>query len=306
MRKLLLIACMTVACTLCFGCSKEEEKATPTGPLRDNTAVVLEPSADQEVLYETDLITFDASHTSDGYIMVQYHGTNEKTKLQVLAPNDVDYTYLITNTDTYHVYPLPGGDGTYRLRLLESVSIEENKYAIVFNQEFDVTISDEFAPFLRTNHYVNYSSDSKSVSKAESLAEDCYSDLDVINNVYHFVTGTISYDTAKAENLQYGYTPNPDETLESETGICFDYASLMSAMLRSQRIPTRLEVGYAGEIYHAWISCYVDEIGWVDNIISFDGESWSLLDPTLAANNDSSDVQEYIGDGSNYLIKYTY
>jgi hypothetical protein len=80
----------------------------------------------------------------------------------------------------------------------------------------------------------------------------------------------------------------------------------MSAMLRSQQIPTRLEVGYAGEVYHAWISCYVDEIGWVDNIISFDGENWSLMDPTLAANNSSSAVEEYIGDGSNYLIKYTY
>ena len=80
----------------------------------------------------------------------------------------------------------------------------------------------------------------------------------------------------------------------------------MTAMLRSQQIPTKLEVGYAGEVYHAWISCYVDEIGWVDNIIEFNGETWSLMDPTLAANNNSSAVQEYIGDGSKYVVKYTY
>ena len=80
----------------------------------------------------------------------------------------------------------------------------------------------------------------------------------------------------------------------------------MSAMLRSQRIPTKLEVGYSGDVYHAWISCYVDEIGWVDNIIEFDGKNWSIMDPTLAANNSASDVKKYAGNGKNYVTKYTY
>jgi len=44
----------------------------------------------------------------------------------------------------------------------------------------------------------------------------------------------------------------------------------MSAMLRSQGIPTKLEVGYSGEAYHAWISTYIKESGWVDNIIKFE------------------------------------
>ncbi len=88
---------------------------------------------------------------------------------------------------------------------------------------------------------------------------------------------------------------DPDETLDTGKGICFDYAALMSAMLRSQRIPTKLEVGYSGDVYHAWISCYVDEIGWVDNIIEFDGKNWSMTYPTLAANNSASDVKKRCG-----------
>ncbi len=80
----------------------------------------------------------------------------------------------------------------------------------------------------------------------------------------------------------------------------------MSAMLRSQRIPTKLDVGYSGEVYHAWISCYVDEVGWVDGIIKFDGRHWSLMDPTLAASNSAANVKKYVGDGSNYTTKYTY
>ena len=102
------------------------------------------------------------------------------------------------------------------------------------------------------------------------------------------------------------YLPDIDETLSTKKGICFDYASLMSAMLRSQRIPTKLDVGYSGEVYHAWISCYVDEVGWVDGISKFDGRHWSLMDPTLAASNSATNVKKYVGDGSNYTTKYTY
>ena len=80
----------------------------------------------------------------------------------------------------------------------------------------------------------------------------------------------------------------------------------MSALLRLQKIPTKLQVGYSGDAYHAWISTYVDDAGWVDNIIEFDGKSWQLMDPTLAANNDEASVKEYVGDGSNYVVKYSY
>lgn len=140
----------------------------------------------------------------------------------------------------------------------------------------------------------------------ELAGKECYSDLDVVTQIYNFVIKNISYDKKKAENVPYGYTPDPDETLDTGKGICFDYAALMSAMLRSQRIPTKLEVGYSGDVYHAWISCYVDEIGWVDNIIEFDGKNWSIMDPTLAANNSASDVKKYVGNGKNYVTKYTY
>lgn len=306
MKKHVLRTILILMTSLCTGCAGNSESEKPQGDPRDNTPLVLETNASEEIVYENELASLDASNTNDGYVMVKYSGSNEKVKLQIIAPDETAYTYLLSDRDTYHAYPLPGGNGSYHVRVLESISIEDSKYAIVFKQDLDVTISDEFSPFLRPNYYVNFESDSKTVAKAKELSEDCYSDLDVVNNVYHHVIKNISYDTDKAQNVAYGYTPDPDQTLASGTGICFDYASLMSAMLRSQQIPTRLEVGYAGEVYHAWISCYVDEIGWVDNIISFDGENWSLMDPTLAANNSSSAVEQYIGDGSNYLIKYTY
>lgn len=268
--------------------------------------MVLMPETSGKVIYQEGYVSIDASHTSEGYVMMNYTGTNEKVKFQVRTPDETEYTYLVTKAGEYSAYPLSGGNGMYQLTLLESVSVEENLYAVAFTRSIKVAITDEFSPFLYSNHYVDFSEDSAAVAKGEELAKNCTCDLEVVSNIYNYVIHNISYDTKKAAKVVYGYTPAVDETLASGKGICFDYAALMSAMLRSQRIPTKLEVGYVGEVYHAWISCYVDEIGWVDNIIEFDGENWSLMDPTLAADNDRDEVKKYIGDGSRYVVKYTY
>lgn len=306
----IFVCCLLFLCIMGSGCSKSAASGSNArdkdAPLRDPTPVVMIPEASGAVVYNEDNIIIDASNTANGYVMMNYSGENEKVKFQIKAPDGTEYTYLVSAYGEYAVYPLPGGNGTYNVTVFESVSIEDNLYAIAFTQELDVTIENEFAPFLHPNYYVNFAPDSDSVAKGSELAGDCYSDLDVVSNIYDYVISNVSYDVEKAETVPYGYTPDPDETLATGEGICFDYASLMSAMLRSQNIPTRLEVGYAGDVYHAWISCYVDEIGWVADIIEFDGKNWSLMDPTLAANNDSSAVKKYIGDGSKYMIKYTY
>ncbi len=310
-----MIVCCMLFSFLLSGCSSESPGQTDNsssgasekkGAPRDNTPDVLIPEASGKTVYSSDIVSIDVSNTSEGYVMVQYTGNNEKVKFQMKTPDGTEYTYLVTDYGEYEAYPLPGENGSYTLILYESVSVEDNLYAVSFTQDIDVTINNEFSPFLYPNHYVNFNSDSEAVKRGEALAKDCYSDLDVITNIYNYVIKNVSYDEEKAKNVDYGYSPNVDETLSTKKGICFDYAALMTAMLRTQRIPTKLEVGYAGEVYHAWISCYVDERGWVDNIIEFDGKNWSLMDPTFAANNDSSSVKEYIGDGSKYIVKYTY
>ena len=80
----------------------------------------------------------------------------------------------------------------------------------------------------------------------------------------------------------------------------------MAAMLRSQRIPTKLEFGYAGDAYHAWVTAYIEDEGWINGIIEFDGVDWTLMDPTFAANAGTKKIKSFIGDGSNYTTKYTY
>lgn len=292
------------------GCRKTDKPAAqppdPNQPLRNSKAEVLTPAADGTVIYENENLLLDASHISEGYLMIKYTGTADKVKLQLTSPDQIVYTYLVPTNGDFQVYPFSGGDGPYRTDLYECIDPADDMYALAFTQDLAVSLSDPFKPFLYPNAYVNFTTGSEAVSLGESLAEDCYSDFDVISNVYHYITETITYDKDKAKSVTYGYLPDNDETLKSKSGICFDYASLMAAMLRSQKIPTKLEVGYAGEVLHAWISTYITDVGWIDNIIEFDGSDWTLVDPTFGASADTDTLKEYIGDGSIYQLKYSY
>lgn len=273
-----------------------------SGGTRDNTSHVLVPFADGVECYSCDAAIIDASNSSEGYIMVSYEGSNEKVKLQITGPDSVTYTYNLHGG--YEVFPLTSGNGTYTVSIFESVDIAENKYATTMSEMISVDITNEFGPYLYPNQYVNFSADSLPVAEAVSLAASANTDLDVVANVYNYMIENYTYDYEKAATVQSGYLPDVDEIYQAKTGICFDYAAVTATMLRSQSIPTRLEVGYKGEEYHAWISTYIQDIGWINGIIEFDGKTWRLLDPTFAAT--SSSPKKFIAEDDGYITKYIY
>ena len=224
----------------------------------------LVPTASGETCYGDDSVSIDASNISDGYVMIRYTGRSEKAKAQITIPDGTVYTYTIKGSD-YNTFPLTGGNGDYTLKVYEWVV--DNSYALAFSKDLSVSLSDEFKPFLYPNQYVWFTGDSQVVALGRELSDQSADDLDYVQNSYYYVIRNISYDNDKAENTPTDYVPDIDTILEEKKGICFDYASLMAALLRSQSIPTKLEVGYSGEAYHAWISVYLTESGWVDNII---------------------------------------
>lgn len=302
--RLCVFLLISVLASFFAGC--DSPSAAPNasdGQRRETLTSCLVPDASGSVTYGSDAVSIDASHTDEGYVMVCCQDSDRRVKMQITLPNAVIYTYTL-NPGAYESFPLPGGDGSYHLEILENVS--DDRYALLYAQDISVSLSDSFKPFLYPNQYVWYTPDSQTVAFARDLSAESSSDLDYVSRVYYYVIQNITYDTEAAKNITTGYIPDIDATFSTGKGICFDYAALMSAMLRSQGIPTRLEVGYSGPAYHAWISVYLDEIGWVDKIIEFDGHSWSLMDPTLASGNDRKEVQKYIGDSSNYTVKYSY
>ena len=308
-KKYSLIAyILLVASLLLTGCETNPGSNTPGPNLdpnvkgsRDNTSTVLTPEAPGTSVHSCDVAVIDVSNSAEGYICASYTGTNEKVKLQIKGPDGVTYTYNL-HGNGYEVFPLTAGSGSYTVGVFENIS--GTKYSTALSAQFEAGITNTFGPYLYPNQYVNFTATSLPIAKAVELAYPASSDLEVVEQVYNYIISHFSYDYDKAATVVSGYLPVVDDVYRSNTGICFDYAAVMATMLRTQNIPTRLEVGYVGEEYHAWISVYIKDMGWVNGIIEFDGTNWNLMDPTFASTSKSP--KDYITKNSKYLTKYVY
>ena len=268
-------------------------------------AGVLKPEVPGKEVLDHGEAVVDISNVAQGYVALRYKGSAKKISVEVIGKNNKVYKYFIERTKEPTYFPLTSGNGAYQISVYENV--QDDEYSVLMMDSFEVKLKNKFLPFLYPNQYVEFTSKTKAVKEAKKLAKGSKDDLAIVKAVYDYVVKNVKYDDEKAQNVQSGYLPSVDETLKTKKGICFDYAALMTAMLRSQGIPTKLEIGYSGDIYHAWISTWLNEKGWVDNIIQFDGKSWELMDPTLAANSDNKeDVKEYIGNGEHYVLQYSY
>ena len=306
----LFFTCLASFSFILTACSTKDDSVK--NGTRDNTPVILIPTADQTETIGNQKIVFDLSHKTEGYIMVKYNGNNSKVKVQIKNPND-ETLYSYDVLEGFNTYPLTGGSGSYTFTAWENV--KESEYSLLYKKQVEITLKDEYTTFLYPSQFVNFTKDTKAVSLGQEVAKGADTDLDVVSQIYDYVIETISYDDDKAQKVKdgklNGYLPNIDKTLETKKGICFDYASLMATMLRTQNIPTRLLIGYVQtsteSIYHAWIGVYIQDVGWIDDFIQFDGKNWSMMDPTFASeNHNSNTIKDFISNTNNYSVKYIY
>ena len=292
-----------LAAALLIGTAAGANVFAPTGA----EAAVLYPSAPGVAVKKNASVVIDYSNAKDGYVMLKWTGGAGKIAVQVTGPHNAEkYTYYLRTDGDYDVLPLSDGDGTYKFVVCKNVS--GTKYASVLSASVSVKLDDSLAPFLRPNQYVNYSESSEAVKKAQELVKDAKDNLGKVRAVYNWVVANLSYDYDKARTVKSGYLPDVDKVMGEKKGICFDYAALMSSMLRSQGVPVKLVVGYTskGE-YHAWINVWNEESGWMDSVIYFDGKAWKLMDPTFASTGkQSKSIMEYIGNPANYKERFAY
>ncbi len=240
----------------------------------------------------------DYSNTADGYVMVKFlKNETVRLKVQVNGPA-VKYTYNV-NPGEWTVFPLSDGNGSYTVNLFKNVV--DNRYTTVLSCSFTAKMKNEFAPFLRPNQYVNYENEPLTAATASKVVNDGATNLEKVKAVYDYVVKNISYDYEKAATVQSGYLPDLDTIIKTKKGICFDYAALMTGMLRSLNVPCKLVVGYAGVEYHAWISVWSEEKGWIDGAIFFNGTNWQTMDPTYAASGAANKINKV-----QYTSKYVY
>lgn len=248
-----------------------------------------------------DRVKLDVSCLDQGYVAVSAV-SDMRLKFQVVK-DETTYNYDLPSDGTPGIFPLQGGNGSYRFRVMENVV--DKKYSELYSFTCDVRMQDEFQPFLRPSTYINYTRDSACVRKAAELAAGCSDELGLVSAVYNFVCSQVTYDREKAATVKSGYLPVPDETMNSGKGICFDYAALAASMLRSQGIPTKMIFGYVAPqgLYHAWNMFYTPQSGWVTVSFEVRGENWTRMDLTFSANGADA---TFIGDGSNYSDVYYY
>ena len=246
-------------------------------------------------------VKLDVSHVARGYVAVSAY-SDSRLKFQVFKGEEV-YTYDLDNDGDPTVFPLTLGSGSYTFKVMENIT--DNKYTELYSYDCEVDLKSKFEPFLRPSCYVNYSKDSDCVKKANELAKGCASEAEVVEAIYDFVAKNIDYDKEKAANTTTIVPPDPDETMNTGKGICFDYASLTASMLRSQGIPCKVIFGYVSpdDLYHAWNMFYTEETGWVTVEFSAEPNEWNRLDLTFTAGGTN---EEFIGDGTNYNDVYAY
>lgn len=266
-------------------------------------ARVLTPEASGKKTLGSSPLILDISNQDQGYLTAESDSDDSRMNIQLTAPSGVVYSYFL-EPDEQAVLPFSEGSGEYLITCYQQV--DGNQYAALYTETLTVKLQNEFLPFLYPNQYVDFSSKSEACKLAASLVKEDMTDIDILKTFYTYVTSHISYDYDKADSVEAGYLPDVDDTLNTGTGICFDYAALTTAMLRSQDIPCKLQIGYSGDVKHAWIDVYIRGRGWVTKAVSSDGDTWKLMDPTFDANSDGDEaIQEYIGDESNYTVQFT-
>jgi transglutaminase-like putative cysteine protease len=232
---------------------------------------VLEPTAPGIRTTGNDDVLLDYSNANKGYVQVLYTGKSDGN-IRVIIETDgsAPHTYWLDPEKGYNVYPLSQGDGEYRIGV--HIRRDGIVFLSLYTATIDVVLEDEFAPFLHPSMMVNFNQNSMVVRKAQQLTWDSATHYEKIVTLYEWVAENITYDFQLADTVQSGYIPNPDTVFVRGQGICYDYAVLLVAMLRSLHIPAQLVMGYANGAYHAWVNVYRDDM-----------LEWQRLDPTFAS-----------------------
>ena len=236
--------------------------------LAAGAAAALFPQASEDGIYKKSGTTLNAGNASEGYVMVKRESSKEQRVR--IAQGKQTFTYHLRKDGEYEVYPLQLGSGKYEIRVYEQV--KGTQYSQVYSKAINAKMEDENRAFLYPNQYVWYTEDSKVIPLAQEVCDGAETDSEKLTAIYTYVTKHIAYDYIKMATVKTGYMPDIDDTIDTRTGICFDIASLMAAMLRIEGVPAQIAIGSVGTMAHAWNRVYLDG-------------KWSIVDATLVAMN---------------------
>ena len=181
----------------------------------------------------------------------------------------------------------------------------------ILQARFTAKITNPDAVALLSDYMVDFEHAPNTCAKALELTKDCKTDAEKITTIFEYVAKTVTYDYVMYEkNIPMDEQDlNPDHILESKSGVCVHYATLMAAMLRSLDIPCKAVHGYAGtggsREGHAWVVVRPDVEG-LDKVrlgAGTDPSGWIRLDPTWGS---SASGRRNAANDSNYETDFYY
>lgn len=181
------------------------------------------------------------------------------------------------------------GPGEYEvtLNVPTDPGAEQSYFEFAAVAKFKVTSDAEDQRHLMPSRGIQ--ADAPDIGKlAKDLTRGKKNDRDKAKAIYQYVAKTVKYDVEKLQNDAFKLDDSALKTLETERGVCQDYAFLTVALLRSTGIEARYIGGTTRSgpdspaARHAWVETKVDD-------------EWLVMDPTWGAG--------YVQDGT-FVARY--
>jgi len=201
----------------------------------------------------------DVTEINKGYFTVSYNDpTNVKMKVGVVCNGSTTYLDYTPNTEARYSVTT---DGSYTITLYRNIS--GTAYSTVTATTVTVKLEDKLLPYLVSTTEVTFNEGDDVSKKAAELCEGLTDTKDKVKAIYNYIASNYKYDFIFAYAVMKGsistYTPNTNELINKNRGVCIDFSALFAAMCRSQGIACAVATGYVPSGYHAWNMIWVDD-----------------------------------------------
>lgn len=213
---------------------------------------------------------FDTSDLDRGVIHIHYQAAQDRPLRVLITKGEQRYTYQLKPDGTVDSFPLQMGNGTYKIDVVQNIG--GNRYSFVESKQVTLALEDPNVVFLNSIQEIRWNPEDPPIQNSAKMVGNLGSRDQQVQKVYQYVIQNYTYDYDKIPRLTSTYLPDIVQTYMEKKGICYDYASLMAAMKRSEDIPIKLVKGYTSHVdeYHAWNEVYLNG-------------QWHILDSTVDA-----------------------
>ncbi len=268
-------------------------------------------NSDNAMHFDIDGTTLKISGTvedeSKNFIMVLFDGDSESKNIGKASIQngrfDVEVQIPDKNEMTVDIFAGAEEYGQYEGIIADFVNIGKSDdgfgfiMAPVYKENKDFFAKDkDSSENLEATEYIQ-STDAEIVSLSNEITIGISDEYDKVQAIHNWVAANIYYDYDSFYGGEYGDV-DAKSVLASKKSVCAGYANLMSALIRSQGIPCRVQSGFAlgigeeqkwtsanmkKESNHAWNEVYVDG-------------RWIIIDATWDSSNEYRDSKYIKGD----------